>query len=146
MILLENFDPILVGTIPLSIDIEESDLDIVCHSPDFDCFTAILKSSFAHYDGFTIKQKLLHNTESLICRFNIENKLVEIVGQSVPSELQVAYRHMLIEYEILKHYGGDFKNSIIELKKSGMKTEPAFAKLLGLKGDPYQALLDYKLR
>jgi hypothetical protein len=142
---LKDFDPILAGTIPLSIDIEESDLDIVCYSPDFICFTNVLKRAFTHFEGFAIKQKQLHNTESLICRFNIENKLVEIVGQPIHSELQLAYRHMLIELEILMHFGPEFKESIIKLKKSGTKTEPAFAKLLGLKGDPYQALLDYKL-
>lgn len=49
---------------------------------------------------------------------------------------------MLIEYNLLKTYGDPFRERIIQLKKQGIKTEPAFAQLLGLKGDPYLALLD----
>lgn len=31
MEILQEFDPILVGTFPINIDIETSDLDIICH-------------------------------------------------------------------------------------------------------------------
>lgn len=48
---------------------------------------------------------------------------------------------MLIENEILKQNGLQFKKDIVSLKLKGFKTEPAFAKLLGLKGNPYLALL-----
>ena len=33
------------------------------------------------------------------------------------------------------------KSKVIELKQSGQKTEPAFAALLQLQGDPYAAML-----
>jgi hypothetical protein len=48
---------------------------------------------------------------------------------------------MIIESRILKEKGIDFKEKIIKLKSSGIKTEPAFAKLLGLNGNPYVELL-----
>ena len=51
---------------------------------------------------------------------------------------------MIIEAEILEEKGEDFRQKIIELKKSGIKTEPAFAQLLNLKGDPYEALINFK--
>ncbi|WP_413531822.1 DUF4269 domain-containing protein [Empedobacter brevis] len=53
---------------------------------------------------------------------------------------------MLIEAKILEKLGKDFKNKIIELKRKGYKTEPAFSKLLEVQGDPYLALLEYEIK
>ncbi len=50
---------------------------------------------------------------------------------------------MIKEYEILEKEGEEFRKQIINLKEKGWKTEPAFAKLLGLKEDPYLELLNY---
>ncbi len=52
---------------------------------------------------------------------------------------------MLIDAKLLKKFDASFKNKIIELKKNGYKTEPAFAKVLELKGNPYLALLEYEV-
>ena len=51
---------------------------------------------------------------------------------------------MLIEHRLLQERGEAFRRAIITLKQRGYKTEPAFAKALGLKGDPYLALLPYE--
>lgn len=48
---------------------------------------------------------------------------------------------MLVEYKLLQQHGEDFRQQVVALKKAGIKTEPAFAKLLQLPGDPYEALL-----
>ncbi len=55
---------------------------------------------------------------------------------------QNAYKHMVVEDRILKRLGPVFRDNVRKLKSSGVKTEPAFARLLGLEGDPYQRLLD----
>jgi len=52
---------------------------------------------------------------------------------------------MIIEYEILKTKGENFRLEIIKLKQNGYKTEPAFAFLLGLNGDSYSELLKYQI-
>ena len=44
---------------------------------------------------------------------------------------------MIVEYKLLKRLGETARQGIIELKRSGYKTEPAFAKLLRITGDPY---------
>lgn len=43
---LKQFDPILVGTIPINIDIENSDLDIICCFSDKQEFQKSIVSKF----------------------------------------------------------------------------------------------------
>lgn len=43
---------------------------------------------------------------------------------------------------ILNLLGLDFKNKVIQLKRSGLKTEPAFAELLNIKCNPCDKLLE----
>ncbi len=81
-----------------------------------------------------------------MCSFNVGEFEVEIFGQNIPSKQQNAYLHLLVEHQILQQQGEDFRRNIIALKKIGYKTEPAFAKLLELKGNPYQALLELYLQ
>ena len=48
---------------------------------------------------------------------------------------------MIIEHKLLNLYGENFTKEIVRLKKQGLKTEPAFVKVLNLEGDPYEQLL-----
>ena len=48
---------------------------------------------------------------------------------------------MIVEFRILKLMGVGFREQIVELKKQGYKTEPAFGLLLNL-ADSYQQLLE----
>lgn len=137
------FDPILVGTIPIEIDIESSDIDIICHVIDEQKFIEKVTSSFSDKEGFKIKQHSGPDHNAVIANFQIDGFAIEIFGQNLPTRQQVSYRHMLIEYEVLIQKGESFRKKIIDLKKQGLKTEPAFALLLGLHGDPYQSLLNY---
>lgn len=45
---------------------------------------------------------------------------------------------MLIEYKLLNLYGERFREEVIRLNKEDMKTEPTFAKILNLNGNPYE--------
>lgn len=137
--ILYEFNPILVGTIPIEIDVENSDLDIICEVKDFDNFSKLLEDNFNEYINFTImyyKENLV-----LVCNFEVEGIEIEIYGSRENTDLANGYRHMLIEYRLLLLGGETFRNNIIDLKKSGLKTEPAFANLLKIKGNPYEELL-----
>ena len=50
----------------------------------------------------------------------------------------------MVEYNLLNKHGEKFRQQIIELKRQGYKTEPAFALVLGLTGDPYIELLKFE--
>ncbi|MGE6353158.1 DUF4269 domain-containing protein [Flavobacterium sp. NPDC079362] len=142
---LVEFDPILVGTIPINIDIENSDLDIICHWKNKNDFTAKLNSFFGKETDFTIREISINEKESVIANFKIDGFEIEVFGQNVPAKSQNGYKHMIIEHEILQSHDENFRLEIIRLKQNGYKTEPAFSHLLGLKGDPYLALLEYKI-
>ncbi len=47
--ILKSYNPILVGTIPIDINIENSDLDIICKVEDFTTFEQILIKEFGDY-------------------------------------------------------------------------------------------------
>ena len=139
-----EYNPIITGTIPIEIDTEESDVDICCYWNDRSSFINSL-SQFKAFTGFNINEKLINDNLTIIARFNLEGFLFEIFGQNRPVDQQEAYRHMIIEYKILKQKGHLFKEEIIRLKKSGIKTEPAFGRLLGLNDNPYKQLLEYDI-
>ena len=139
---LSEFNPVLTGTIPIGIDLPGSDLDIICECKGLDAFSGRLKELYTQKPGFRIRIKEFHGIPSVVANFRADNFEIEIFGQSLPVENQYAYRHMLIEYRLLEERGADFRKEIIRFKMEGYKTEPAFAKVLGLKGDPYQVLLE----
>lgn len=141
---LKDFDPVLVGTIPINIDIESSDLDIICCYSYPEEFIEALNDHFKDEKGFTI-WKLSHvHPPAIAANFLIDDFEIEIFGQSIPTRQQLAYRHLIVEYRLLNKHGEQLKKEILELKRLGLKTEPAFASALGLTGDPYIELLKFE--
>ena len=140
---LHGFDPLLIGTIPLNIDIEKSDLDIICCWKSKNLFIETLIENFAHHRGFLLTEKKIASHETIIATFQIDQFEIEIFGQNRPTKQQEGYRHMMIEYKILSSNDETFRQKIIYLKKAGLTTEQAFAKQLNLAGDPYQELLRF---
>ncbi|MES2445583.1 MAG: DUF4269 domain-containing protein [Bacteroidota bacterium] len=138
---LKNFNPILTGTIPINIDIPESDLDIICFYPNKVDFIDRIVKNFGQEKNFQLKKTIIHDNETVIANFWIDEFEIEIFGQNIPTTAQNAYKHMIIEQQILTKMGEEFRLKIIKLKNDGYKTEPAFAMLLGLSGNPYNALL-----
>ncbi|MEJ1239695.1 DUF4269 domain-containing protein [Chryseolinea sp. T2] len=136
---LREYDPLLVGTIPINIDIENSDLDIICYVQNSNEFSEKVRSCFGIYEGFELNESADNN--AVIARLRINDFMIEVFGQNTPTRQQHAFRHMTIEYKLLCERGEAFRQRIIELKRQGYKTEPAFALVLGLVGNPYLELL-----
>ena len=139
--ILREYNPTLVGTIPIEIDIPESDLDIICEVYDLEKFEELIIKSFNKYDDFHIEQKTVKGLLTSISYFGYSNFLIEIFGQPKPVIEQNGYRHMIVEKKLLEISGKSARKQIIKLKKLGLKTEPAFAKYFNLKGDPFDELL-----
>lgn len=143
---LKTYSPVLAGTIPIGIDVESSDLDIICQvdlqfKEDF--LDDIKSCKLIPADGdVTIENIIVHEENSIVLNFMLEEFKIEIFGQNKPSLQQNAYRHMLAEHRILQEKGEEFRHKIIELKKEGIKTEPAFGLLMNLE-NPYEDLLKF---
>ena len=140
---LKDFDPILTGTIPINIDIPSSDLDIICFYRNKADFIDRVIENFGKEKDFQLRNTIINNNETVIANFWIDEFEIELFGQNIPTIEQNAFRHMIIEHQILTKMGEDFRLKIIELKKDGYKTEPAFARLLNLEGNPYISLMNY---
>ncbi len=139
---LSGFDPILAGTVPINIHILSSDLDVLCYYTDPSEFKANLTACFRHYEGFALSE--LQEPKAIVANFRVDDTEIEIFGQDIPTRQQRAYRHLLVEHYLLETHGEGFRQEVIALKEQGIKTEPAFAQLLGLQGDPYTELLVFE--
>ena len=139
--LLQPFQPVLAGTIPLAIDIPGSDLDIICCWEDEAAFAEYVTRHFGHFPDFECLHKSIRNRPTVLARFTAGDFPIEIFGQNRPAAEQEAVRHLLVEYAILQEKGEEFRQAVIDLKMAGMKTEPAFGRLLGMEGNGYEELL-----
>lgn len=139
---LAGFDPIVAGTFPINLDIDGSDIDILCYCPEFGGFEARAQSAFGHLDGFGLHHRpaTQHVGPAIVVRFVLGDLPVEIFATGTPSQSQFGFRHMLVEARVVALLGESFASDIRQLKREGVKTEPAFASLLTLGGDPYIAL------
>jgi hypothetical protein len=142
---LQNFKPVLTGTLPLDLFVRgKSDLDIIIQSDRLQILEQTLLGLFANKKKLSTKFMMVRKRPTLLCRFIQQDFQIEIFAQPVPVKQQLAYRHMIIEHWLLSTRGATFRKKILELKLNGVKTEPAFAQILGLEGDPYDALLQFE--
>lgn len=135
---LKEYDPLLTGTIPIEIDIEGSDLDIVCSVKNFDEFEKKVSERYGKLEDYRVRKV----EDSIVINFYYEKMEIELYGNDRASDMQNAYLHMLVEAKLLELGGRELRREIIELKKSGIKTEPAFCRVLGVEGNPYENMLD----
>ena len=142
---LSDYNPILVGTIPIGIDISNSDLDVICEVLEHDVFEEIIKNYYGNYDDFQIEREIVRGMEASFSSFRSNGFGIEIFGQTKPVFNQNGYRHMIVEKKLLDLGGKEIKDEIRKLKQEGVKTEPAFARYLRLKGDPYEEMLKLSL-
>ncbi len=143
--ILAPFSPTLAGTIPLGVDIESSDADIICFARDFHVFRTVVLPQFSRQKDFSVQEVEIQGVPSLIASFSVchaDGSLlcIEIFAQAVPVWEQAAARHYWIEQRLLWLGDSDDRQSVQNLKRQGMKTEPAFAHHFCLSGEPYSVL------
>lgn len=139
---LKDLRPLVTGTFPLGIAHAESDLDIVLECPDLDVAAKRVQGLFQHEKNFRIERRAVQGIDTLLATFEFGGVALELFGQPAPSTGQRAFRHFLVEERLLKFGGEEFASRIRRARASGTKTEPAFAEVLRLEGDPFERLLE----
>lgn len=134
------YSPVLCGTIPIRIDTLHSDLDIVMEVHNYNAFEQEMRFLYGSYEGFELKKKNIKNTETIKVSFKFEGFEFELFGQPKPVRSQNAYKHMIVEHMLLMQYP-HIRKEVVRLKEQGLKTEPAFAQVLKIDGDPYEELI-----
>lgn len=137
----KQFSPCISGTLPLGIQRQDSDLDILFCADDLQEFLDHAKSVFQNESGFHFQFSQNQGLESLVINFEYLGLPIELFAQDCDSFQQRANQHFLIEGRLLKVLGSSFCGKVCDLKQQGIKTEPAFAQILNL-DEPYQDLVD----
>ncbi len=139
---LAEFDPILVGTVPIDVDVPGSDLDIICEVRVAERFLEAVRKLFADADvPIECVVRQVEDRERVVVRTHVDGWPIELFGEPLPVKRQNGYRHMIVEARLLERMGREGREAIRSLKAAGMKTEPAFACYLGMNdGDPYVRL------
>lgn len=131
----------IAGTWPLGIALPDSDLDVLLEATDLAGLRLECDSRFGGWPGYRARMTDRFDAPALVVRLPGKPVDIEIFAQSRPVTDQTAYRHMIAEGRLLQIGGAGLADRVRALKRTGLKTEPAFARALGLFGDPYRAVL-----
>lgn len=134
---LKDYDAKVVSTIWAGLDIDGSDIDIIACFTDRAVFIEEIRTLFETLPEFSISD----NETRVLVQFKVDGFLFEIFACDTPVEQQAGYRHFSVMKRLVKIGGPVFQSTIRQLKRQGLKTEPAIARLMKLEGDPYQAVL-----
>lgn len=139
---LAPFEPTLVGSFPLGLQVAGSDIDVICHAAELADFERVL-AAWLMARAITAHDWTRDGSRGAVSvRFDGLGTPIEVYCEKVAVLEQLGFRHLLIEGRLLTIGGAALRSRVRTLKAGGLKTEPAFARVLGIEGDPYSGLLE----
>lgn len=134
--LLDGFNPALVGSYPVGLALEGSDLDYVCDAYDLEAFATTAIEAFGDLDNFTCEMKNMRGGASCVVTFESPNGYpVEIVAQPRPTGQNYGYLRMLVTARLVAFVGKSGQENLLKLKKGGASTDVALMTLFGIDED-----------
>ncbi len=130
----------LAGSLPLDVALEESDLDIITYAKDVKQIASLFREQLSGLQNFSSSRGILLGVATLVTKFDFAGEKFEIFTQNIPLPQQNAVVHLLVEERLLILGGESFRRKIMDRRREGHKTEPAFGLVLGLE-EPYRELL-----
>ncbi|MGY3882744.1 DUF4269 domain-containing protein [Aeromonas veronii] len=143
-------DMALVSTLAIGLDRPGSDLDILCQHPDPAAFAAIFAEQGWQASAKDENIWLLERTFSCLDQSCADTGSetseaswpLELYVTPAPIETLNGWRHLTLMAALLERFGDAFYREVLRLRlEEGLKGEAAMCRLLGLAGDPYEALL-----
>ena len=134
---LSLYQPTVVSTIWAGLDIETSDINILCSYQDEAAYRSDLEQFLSSFEFIEIES----GEQRVVARFQFQNFPFEIFASPTPIEDQSGWRHFQIMQRLVELPYPTLISDLVNCKRRGMKTEPAIAKLLRLEGDPYESVL-----
>jgi hypothetical protein len=89
---LAPYSPTQVGTFPLGLQVEGSDLDIACTCTDLDDFARAVAGL-----GFPRVERRAIEPDAVVASMTVGDVEVEVFGQALPVHAQAGFRHMVVE-------------------------------------------------
>ena len=132
--------PALVGSLPLDLALDSSDIDIVVYATDLKSFGSVLKIEFGDLEYFRSSRGIVLGIPTLMTEFAFSGETYEIFSQATLVPRQNAVIHLLVEERLLNLGGSEFRTQIMNERELGAITEIASGNVLGL-ADPYRELL-----
>ncbi len=138
---LKEFKPVFAGTIPLDIDIQSSDINIICEVTEFIRYQTRLRECFERQKNFIITETYNAVARNSTCRFDAHTFRVEIHGEKKTIQKQNLFQYLIAEAKLLEIGGDAARAEIRRIKRNGHKTEPAFAEYFKIKGNAFDELV-----
>ena len=139
-------DMALVSTLAIGLDRPGSDLDILCQHADPAAFAATLVTqgwlASAKGDNIWLLERVFPYATDSDCDKSEASWPLELYVTPAPIETLNGWRHLTLMAALLERFGDAFYREVLRLRlEDGLKGEAAMCRLLGLAGDPYEALL-----
>ncbi len=80
---LAAFSPVLAGTVPIDIDVEDSDLDIICEMREPEALEQVLIPAYGALERFALSRERMHGDRVIVCNFRFGPWPVEIFAQNL---------------------------------------------------------------
>lgn len=123
----------ITGTYPLNLQNEKSDIDVCFHYQPHQAISIL--EFIQSFQECVQNPKLSIKNNVYVFNFIFNNLNFEFYFSPELLFEQSSYLHLLIEQRLIKIFGSQFANKIIELKKNGYNTEQAFLYTLGINTD-----------
>lgn len=139
---LQDHDPVVAGTYPLGLDRPDSDVDLLCCAPPTEAFAAQVAAAAPDARALRWHRRTFDDQpDAVVVNLFLDDLPVEVFAQACPTHQQHGYRHLVVERRLLIIGGAELQRAVRDQRHGPGSVEGAFARTLGLDGDPFAAVL-----